>query len=339
MKTRFLIPGIIPGLVLGLLLAPAVSAVEITSGDYRDRADVVAFVQRVAAESTYSEQELADLFGQVEKQEHLFAQLDRPAEKELEWWQYRRIFIKDKRISKGVEFWREHRSLLAEVSETMGVPEEIIVAIIGVETFYGIYRGKDPVFDSLVTLAFDYPRRAKFFTSELEQFLLLAKEQRFAVRDLRGSYAGAMGMPQFISSSYRSYAIDFDGDGQTNLFDSIPDIAGSVANYFVKHGWQRGGRVARPLIAIDNNSIDQLEPGVKPNYKWQELKQSGLVSKIPIDQDAPVALVKLLQRDHAEYWAGFQNFYVVTRYNHSELYAMAVYQLAKLISHEFKKET
>jgi membrane-bound lytic murein transglycosylase B len=339
MKTISFISGLIPGLILGLVLAPTVSAVEITSGDYQGRDDVVAFVQRVVAASTYSEQELADLFGQVEKQEHLFAKLDKPAEKELEWWQYRRIFIKDKRISEGVNFWRKHRQLLAEVSEQTGVPEEIIVAIIGVETYYGIYRGKDPVFDSLVTLAFDYPRRAKFFTTELEQFLLLAKEQNFEARSLRGSYAGAMGMPQFISSSYRSYAVDFDGDGQTNLFDSIPDIAGSVANYFVRHGWQRDGRVARPLTAIDDNSIDQLEPGVKPNYKWQKLKQSGLASSIPIDLEAPVALVELQQRDHPEYWAGFQNFYVITRYNHSELYAMAVYQLAKLISHEFKKET
>jgi membrane-bound lytic murein transglycosylase B len=339
MKTKLLISWLVPGLILGLVMAPTVSAIEITSGDYQGRDDVVAFVQRVAAASTYSEQELVDLFGQVEKQEHLFAKLDKPAEKELEWWQYRGIFIKDKRISKGVEFWREHRELLAEVSDKMGVPEEIIVAIIGVETFYGIYRGKDPVFDSLVTLAFDYPRRAKFFTTELEQFLLLAKEQNFETRSLRGSYAGAMGMPQFISSSYRSYAIDFDGDGQTNLFDSIPDIAGSVANYFVKHGWQRDGRVARPLTAIENNSIDQLEPGVKPNYKWQELEQRGLLSKIPIEADSSVALVELHQKNHPEYWAGFKNFYVITRYNHSELYAMAVYQLAKLISHEFKKGT
>jgi membrane-bound lytic murein transglycosylase B len=339
MKTKLLISWLVPGLILGLVLAPTVSAIEITSGDYQGRDDVVAFVQRVAGASTYSEQELVDLFSQVEKQDHLFAKLDKPAEKELEWWQYRRIFIKDKRISEGVKFWRKHRQLLAEVSEQTGVPEEIIVAIIGVETYYGIYRGKDPVFDSLVTLAFDYPRRAKFFTTELEQFLLLAKEQNFEARSLRGSYAGAMGMPQFISSSYRSYAIDFDGDGQTNLFDSIPDITGSVANYFVKHGWQREGRVARPLTAIENNSVDQLEPGVKPNYTWQELEQSGLFSKIPIEADSPVALIELHQKSHPEYWAGFQNFYVITRYNHSELYAMAVYQLAKLISHEIKKGT
>ncbi len=326
-------------IILGLMVAPTVSALEITTGDYQGRADVAAFVQRVAAESSYQEQELVDLFGQVEKQAHLFAKLDKPAEKELEWYQYRRIFIKDKRIDRGVEFWQKHHQLLAEVSEKTGVPVEIIVAIIGVETFYGVYRGKDPVFDSLVTLAFDYPRRAKFFTRELEQFLLLAREQGFEARALRGSYAGAMGMPQFISSSYRSYAVDFDGDGQINLFDSIPDITGSVANYFVKHGWKRGGRVARPLVAVENNSINLLEEGVKPVHKWQDLRQSGLTSRIDIDDQAQVALIRLQQSSHPEYWAGFENFYVITRYNHSELYAMAVYQLAKLIRHKYKKTT
>lgn len=324
-------------IVLGLLIAPAVSALEITAGDYRGREDVAAFAQRMAETSDYSEQELVDLFGQVVKQEHLFAQLDRPAEKELEWFQYRRIFIKDKRIKKGVEFWREHSELLARVSERMGVPEEIIVAIIGVETYYGIYKGKDPVFDSLVTLAFDYPRRAKFFGRELEEFLLLVREQGFEARSLRGSYAGAMGLPQFISSSYRNYAIDFDGDGQINLFDSIPDITGSVANYFVKHGWQRGGRVARPLVAMEDNAIDQLEPGMKPNYIWRELRENGLESRFDIADETPVALLRLEQKTHPEFWAGFKNFYVITRYNHSELYAMAVYQLAKLIRHEYKQ--
>jgi len=326
-------------LILGCMLASAVSAVEITTGDYQGRDDVAAFVARVAASSDYSEQKLAELFGEVEKQEHLFAKLDRPAEKELEWYQYRRIFIKEKRISRGVEFWRKHHELLAQVTEKTGVPEEIIVAIIGVESFYGIYKGKDPVFDSLVTLAFDYPRRAKFFMSELEQFLLLTGEQGFDTRALRGSYAGAMGMPQFISSSYRSYAIDFDGDGQINLFDSIPDITGSVANYFVRHGWQRGGRVARPLIAIEDNSIDQLEVGVKPIHSWAAMQQNGLTSKFDIDDDTQLALVALQQASHPEYWAGFKNFYVITRYNHSELYAMAVYQLAKLIRHAYKKQT
>jgi len=147
-----------------------------------------------------------------------------------------------------------------------------------------------------------------------------------------------MGMPQFISSSYRSYAIDFDGDGQINLFDSIPDITGSVANYFVRHGWQRGGRVARPLAAIEDNTIDLLEPGVKPMHSWSKMKQNGLTSRFDIDDETMLALVELQQVGHPEYWAGFKNFYVITRYNHSELYAMAVYQLAKLIRHEYKKQ-
>jgi membrane-bound lytic murein transglycosylase B len=326
-------------ILVGLLVSPTVSAIEITSGDYQGRADVAAFVERMAEETVYEAAELVELFGAVEKQSHLFALLDKPAEKELEWYQYRRIFIKDKRIDRGVEFWKKHERLLAEVSEKTGVPVEIIVAIIGVESFYGVYRGKDPVFDSLVTLAFDYPRRAKFFASELEQFLLLAKEQGFEARALRGSYAGAMGMPQFISSSYRAYAVDFDGDGQVNLFDSVADITGSVANYFVSHGWKRDGRVARPLVAIEDNSISQLEEGVKPKYRWQELKQSGLVSDFEIDDEALVALIRLQQSSHPEYWAGFHNFYVITRYNHSELYAMAVYQLAKLIRHKYKSTT
>ncbi len=324
-------------LFLLLLFSMAAQAVEIPGGDYQGRADVGAFIERMARETSYTEQELIDLFAQVKKQEHLFAKLDKPAEKELDWYQYRGIFIKDKRISQGVEFWRKHRDLLSEVSAKTGVPPEIIVAIVGVETYYGHYKGKDPVFDSLVTLAFDYPRRARFFAGELEQFLLLAKEQGFDARSLRGSYAGAMGMPQFISSSYRNYAIDFDQDGQTNLFDSIPDIAGSVANYFVKHGWQRDGTVARPLVAVENNSVETLEPGMKPAYTWGDLKSRGLESKFSIADETEVALVRLQQRDHPEYWAGFQNFYVITRYNHSEMYAMAVYQLAKLISHEYKK--
>jgi len=323
--------------LLAFLIAPLAAAVEITSGDYQGREDVSAFVKRMVSQSAYTEQELADLFAQVQKQDHLFAQLDKPAEKELDWYEYRPIFIKDRRIELGVQFWREHAELLEQVSEKTGVPPEIIVAIIGVETFYGVYKGNDPVFDSLVTLAFDYPRRASFFTSELQEFLLMVKEQGFDARSLRGSYAGAMGMPQFIASSYRAYAVDFDQNGQVDLFDSVPDIAGSVANYFVKHGWQRDGRVARPLALDEDNSVASLQPGMKPDYVWRDLKRSGLRSQFEIGDDTPVALVELKQRDHSEYWVGFQNFYVITRYNHSELYAMAVYQLAKLISLNYKK--
>ena len=318
-------------LFLGLLLPAVVSAVEIKSGDYSNRADVNAFVEKLAANSEYSEEELVTLFSGVKKQGHLFDLLNRPAEKELEWYQYRPIFIKQKRIDLGVKFWRDNQQLLSEVSVKTGVPEQIIVAIIGVETYYGIYKGKDPVLDSLVTLAFDYPKRASFFTRELEQFLLLVKEQKLNAGELKGSYAGAMGMPQFIASSYRSYAVDFDGDGQVNLFDSIADITASVANYFVKHGWRAEEAVAGPLTVRETNSIEKLTPGVKPSYKWSDLAQSGLQSKTELAPDTAVALVRLEQKNHSEYWVGMQNFYVITRYNHSELYAMAVYQLSLLI--------
>jgi len=318
-------------LFLSLLLPVAVNAVEIKSGDYSNRADVNAFVEKLARNSEYSEEELVALFSEVKKQEHLFDLLNRPAEKELEWYQYRPIFIKPKRIDLGVKFWRDNQQLLSEVSVKTGVPEHIIVAIIGVETYYGIYKGKDLVLDSLVTLAFDYPKRASFFTRELEQFLLLVKEQKLNAGELKGSYAGAMGMPQFIASSYRHYAVDFDGDGQVNLFDSIADIAASVANYFVKHGWRAEEAVAGPLTVQEINSLEKLTPGVKPSYKWSDLAQSGLQSKAELDPDTAVALVRLEQKNHSEYWVGMQNFYVITRYNHSELYAMAVYQLSLLI--------
>ena len=324
-------------LLVTLIVSTIVHAVEIKLGDYKNRADVNEFIERMARQSDYSEQELIELFSGVKKQSHLFKLLNKPAEKELQWHQYRHIFIKDKRIEQGVKFWREHASLLTEVSSKTGVPAEIIVSIIGVETFYGTYRGKDPVFDSLVTLAFDYPKRSAFFSRELEQLLLLAREQNLDPRALMGSYAGAMGMPQFIASSYRSYAVDFDGDGQANLFDSIPDIFASVANYFVKHGWRANEPVAGPLTALENNSIDQLNPGVKPEYKWSDLARNGLHSNTELDPDTAVALVKLEQKNAPEYWVGLQNFYVITRYNHSELYAMAVYQLSLLIKDRMRQ--
>ncbi len=324
-------------LFAALLFTTVISAVELKQGDYKNRPEVNAFIERMARESDHTEQELVDLFSRVKKQSHLFELLNKPAEKELQWHQYRRIFIKDKRIEQGVAFWREHRDLLTEVSLKTGVPGEIIIAIIGVETFYGIYKGKDPVFDSLVTLAFDYPKRSAFFSRELEQLLLLTKEQNLDPRSLKGSYAGAMGMPQFIASSYRGYAVDFDGDGQANLFDSIPDIFASVANYFVKHGWRTNEPIAGPLTVLEKNTIDQLNPGVKTSYKWSDLTQNGLHSKTELDPDTAVALVKLELKTAPEYWVGLQNFYVITRYNHSEMYAMAVYQLSLLIKDRMRQ--
>ncbi|MBL7001026.1 MAG: lytic murein transglycosylase B [Gammaproteobacteria bacterium] len=320
--------------ILLLLLLNVVSfsaqAVKLQKGDYRYREDVEAFIQKIAASSDYSEQQLLDLFSSVKHQRHLFERMDKPAEK-LEWHQYRKIFMTDKRIHKGIEFWKNNRDLLQQVEQRYGVPAEFIVAIVGVETFYGAYKGKVPVFDTLVTFAFDYPKRAKFFTSELEHFLLLSASQKFDVREVKGSYAGAMGIPQFIASSYRSYAVDFDGDGEANLFDSLPDVLGSVANYFKRHGWESGAEVTHPLTLSAQNTISQIKTGVKPSYSWSELSRAGFSSSRSLPQDVSVALIQLQQQDGADYWAGQKNFYVITRYNHSELYAMAVYQLSQEI--------
>ena len=318
-------------LLLLLNVVPfSAQAVKLDKGDYRYREDVEAFIEKIAATSDFSEQQLVELFSGVKHQRHLFERMDKPAEK-LEWYQYRKIFLTEKRISRGIDFWKQHRDLLQQVEQRYGVPAEFIVAIVGVETFYGAYKGKAPVFDTLVTFAFDYPKRAKFFTSELEHFLQLSATQKFDVRTVKGSYAGAMGMPQFIASSYRSYAVDFDGDGEVNLFDSLPDVLGSVANYFKRHGWEQGADVTHPLTLSNSNNISQIKAGVKPNYSWSDLSSAGFLSKRSLPQDASVALIKLQQQDGADYWAGEKNFYVITRYNHSELYAMAVYQLSQKI--------
>ena len=310
------------------LLPLMAQAVKLQQGDYRYREDVEDFIQSVAAKSDYTEQELVDIFSQVKHQRHLFERMDKPAEK-LDWYQYRRIFLTDKRVSRGIDFWKKHRELLQQVEAKYQVPAEIIVAIVGVETFYGFYKGKDPVFDTLVTFAFDYPKRAKFFTRELEQFLLLAKEQGLELRQIKGSYAGAMGMPQFISSSYRNYAVDFDGDGQADLFESLPDILGSVANNFRRHGWKSGEAVTFPLQVAAANQVQQLKTSMKPNYNWADFKSSGLSTDSTLADDSRVSLVKLQLETAPEYWVGLQNFYVITRYNHSPLYAMAVYQLSQ----------
>ncbi|MCK4707852.1 MAG: lytic murein transglycosylase B [Gammaproteobacteria bacterium] len=306
-------------------------AVKLETGDYRYREDVEAFIETVAAKSDYTEQELVKLFSEARQQTHLFERMNKPAEKKLEWHQYRKIFLTEKRINKGIQFWNKNRELLERVEEKFKIPAEIVVAIVGVETFYGVYKGKSPVFDTLVTFAFDYPKRAKFFTRELEEFLILAASQKFNVRDIKGSYAGAMGMPQFISSSYRNYAVDFDGDGKADLFDNVADILGSVANYFKAHGWKPGEPVTYPLSLAKNNSVADLKVGVKPSESWKVFKDSGLNAKSPITDETEVALIKLQQQKAAEYWAGLKNFYVITRYNHSEMYAMAVYQLSQKI--------
>lgn len=306
-----------------LLLFPAAAF-----ASYLQQEGVRTFIDDVSAREGFNAAELRGLFEEVERQDRVLERIARPAE-ELPWKRYRPIFVTEARARAGVTFLEEHRELFERAHERYGVAPEIVAAIIGVETFYGRHEGGFPVLDTLVTLAFDYPPRARFFRGELEQFLLLAREERVDPRTAVGSYAGAMGMPQFISSSYREYAVDFDNDGQRDLWRSRADVIGSVAAYLARHGWQAGRPVAEHLQPEDDRYQRLLGRGLKPSIDPAQLREAGLALEQPLDADERVMLVELEGSEGPELWAGRRNFYAITRYNHSPLYALAVYQLSR----------
>ncbi len=293
------------------------------------RPEVREFVDQMVSKHHFNRNELITLLGQVQTRQDIIAAMMKPAEAKP-WFQYRPIFINDARIQGGVEFWNKHETLLARAQTTYGVPPEIITAIIGVETRYGKNTGTFRVLDALYTLGFDYPPRSPFFLGELEHYLLLTREEKMDPAMLKGSYAGAMGQPQFISSSYRKYAVDFDGDNTRDLWNSIPDIIGSVANYFNGFGWQPG----QPVVAraqVSGEKFKSLIGNIMPNITIVDLKQKGVTVADNIAPDQLSALLEYQGESKLEYWVGLQNFYVITRYNRSPLYAMAVYQLAQEI--------
>jgi membrane-bound lytic murein transglycosylase B len=301
--------------------------------NYAQRPDVKAFIDEMVSDHGFDRAYLQNIFASAQRLDNVLESIARPAEKTLDWKQYRPIFVTEKRASRGREFMKQHHAALQRAEDVYGVPKEIIAAIIGVETYYGNHTGKYTVFDSLTTLGFDYPPRSKFFRSELKQFLLLSKEEDIDVRDMTGSYAGAMGMPQFISSSYRRYAVDFDGDGKRDLWHSIDDVIGSVANYFSVHGWEKGRGVVYPVtlsdpsIALDDNKLKPYE--TVANFRKQGVRFINTGDEKNIDPSSKATLLKLFGKDGDEYWLGLDNFYVITRYNHSDMYAMAVYQLSR----------
>lgn len=312
-------------LTLALLggLVPAVSA---AAADDLDR-----FAREMAERHGMDSRQVRSLLAASERRDDILERISSPAEA-LPWHRYRPIFLREDRILQGREFWDAHAALLEAVGDRFGVAPEILVAIVGVETRYGAHAGSFRVIDALRTLAFDYPPRAAFFRSELEHFLLLTREERIDPLEAMGSYAGAMGVPQFISSSYRSYAVDYDGNGRRNLWDEPGDVLGSVANYLARHRWRDGEPVAVPAEVSGSAWRGAVDDPLKPQRTAGALRALGVRFESELPDDAPARLLELeVAPGESGYWVTFHNFYVITRYNRSPLYAMAVLQLAEAI--------
>ncbi len=320
------------GWLFGLAGSPLVAAEEpkysTDTTPYIERPVVQDFIRDVANRHGLNQNTIAGWFNGLTPQRHILKAISTPAERRLTWGEYRPIFLGNERISSGKKFLQTFKSTLQRAEDTYGVPKEIITAIIGVETFYGKHTGKHEALESLATLAFDYPPRSRFFTDELEAFILLSIEEGWDPLERRGSYAAAMGFPQFISSSYRAYAVDFDGDGKRDLINSVEDAIGSVGNYLNEHGWRTGEPIAERWLTSKANfqAIAKLDnKKLKPTVAVSTVKELGFDAK----GSSAVSVMQLQAKDRKQTWLGYKNFYVITRYNHSRLYAMAVMQLAQ----------
>jgi membrane-bound lytic murein transglycosylase B len=313
-------------LMLGVAMtAPAVA-------DYSKHPLAPAFIDEMVQQHGFTASEVESILRSAEKRQPILDAIARPAEKSKTWKEYRPIFIVPMRITNGLAFWQEHRAALAAAEKQYGVPAEIIVAIIGVETNYGRNMGSWKVIDALTTLAFDYPPRAPFFRSELVNYFILTREQKHNPLEFKGSYAGAMGFGQFMPSSYRNFAVDFSGDGFTDIWNNPTDAIGSVANYFKKHGWQSGKAVVVPARlsqaraqVIANDAFNKVVP---PALTLGEWKKIGVVPVTKASKNLPAIAIEFDGVNGLEYWFGLQNFYTITRYNRSPMYAMAVYDLS-----------
>ena len=288
------------------------------------------FAAGVASKYGVSADAVLPLLEQAKYQQSIIDAITRPAEAKP-WSAYRPIFMNTARIEGGRAFLAQHREALAKVEADTGVPAEMIVAIIGVETSYGKITGKYKVLDALYTLGFFYPKREVFFRSELEHLFKLAEEESIDITSVQGSYAGAMGWGQFMPSSYRAYAVDGDGDGKRDLFGSLPDVFASIANYFVAHGWQRGEPVALPATRAAD-AQDFVPDSMEAKYALTELAAKGYRPTAAVGHAADATLLGLDGAEGREFWITFKNFYVISRYNRSPLYSLAVYQLSQAIA-------
>lgn len=318
--------------VVLLALLPLVACAD--GENYSTHPAAADFMERLVAEDEFSREELERLFAAAERQDSILKAIARPAEKTKPWHEYRQIFVTDKRTRQGLEFMSEHRETLARAQAETGVPAAIIAAVMGVETYYGRITGSYSVVNALATLAFDYPPRSDFFTRELRHFLILAREQGLEPLSLKGSYAGAMGYGQFMPSSYRSYAVDFDGDGRVDIWENPVDAIGSVANYFKKHGWRPGEGIILPAHKSGDVPEGWMNAGLKPERRVAQFIAAGLEPMGDVQDDALATALALEGDDGMEYWMGLHNFYVITRYNHSSMYALSVYQLSQRLQAE-----
>lgn len=313
------------GALLGTLLAASpVFAIDV------QRSDVQDFVAELAGKD-FDTAYVESVLDRSVVQQSILDAMSRPAEKVKPWHEYRAIFMTPERIAAGVEFYAEHRATLADIRAETGVPPEMILGIIGVESYYGRITGKHKVVDALVTLGFDYPPRAKFFRSELGHAFELAREEDMDIETLVGSYAGAMGPPQFIPSSYRNFAVDGDGDGKRDLLNSWPDILASVANYFAVHKWQADGPVAERGTLGEEAGELPLNEGLKLQSTVGAISEAGVFFPTELDNGAKAGVWEMEGVDGPEYWVGFDNLYVITRYNRSVMYALATWELGNAV--------
>ena len=329
-KTNFIILFIIGNILLNVAYAGTERWI---ANNFAIRPEVQSFITNMQNKHNFDKEQLELLFTQYNTNQEVLKKISNPSEK-LSWGKYKKLLMSNSRISQGKTFLINYKDILLKAEQQFGVPKEMIVAILGVESFYGKVSGNIPVIESLATLSFDYPPREKFFKQELEHFLLLTKEERLDPKNIMGSYAGAMSPAQFISSSYRAYAIDFENIGTKDL-NNMPNAIGSVANYFYKHGWQGKQPIARAAKIVTNNNyveyIDRDLASPKPKHSLQQLKNIGIESSAYKFNDLTkqaILMEFINEGNKKEYWLGFNNFCVITKYNHSVNYAMAVYHLA-----------
>lgn len=319
----------------GFLLEPQHNVMQM-GGDFANNPNAQQFIDRMVNKHGFDRQQLQEIISQAKRLDSVLRLMDNqapttsvkpPSGPNGAWLRYRKKFITPDNVQNGVVFWNQYEDALNRAWQVYGVPPEIIVGIIGVETRWGRVMGKTRILDALATLSFNYPRRAEYFSGELETFLLMARDEQDDPLNLKGSFAGAMGYGQFMPSSYKQYAVDFSGDGHINLWDPV-DAIGSVANYFKAHGWVKGDQVA----VMANGQAPGLPNGFKTKYSISQLAAAGLTPQQPLGNHQQASLLRLDVGTGYQYWYGLPNFYTITRYNHSTHYAMAVWQLGQAVA-------